>query len=139
MTGQQVAPDGRPDVGEIPLGSLVREVAEDLSTLLRQELELAKVETRREVIEAGKAGGAFGGAGIAGWLTMLFVSLAAMFALDAVLPLGWAAFIVAVCWGALAAVFFMVGRRKMRAVNLVPERTVETVREDVQWLQSRSR
>jgi hypothetical protein len=138
VTGSHVAPDGRPDVGEVPVGSLVREVAEDLSTMLRQELELAKAETKQQVIEAGKAGRAFGGAGLAGWMTVLFASLAAMFALDAVMPLGWAAFIVAVIWASAAAALFVVGRNRMRTVNLVPEKTVETVKEDVQWLQNQS-
>ena len=138
MTGPHAGPDVRHDVGEVPLGSLVRELTEDLSTLVRQELELAKAETKLEVVRAGKAGGAFGGAGLAGWLTVLFVSLAVMFALGAVMPLGWAALIVAVIWGAVAAALFVVGRRKMRTVNLVPEKTVETVKEDVQWLQNRS-
>lgn len=138
MTGPQSGTDGRPDVGEVPVGSLVREVAEDLSTLLRQELQLAKVETKQEVVEAGKAGGAFGGAGLAGWMTVLFASLAVMFALGAVMPLGWAALIVAVIWGIAAAALFVTARNRMRAVNFVPEKTVETVKEDVQWLQNRS-
>jgi len=134
MTG----PNSRPDVGDVPVGSLVRDVAEDLSKLVRQELELAKVETKQDVIKAGKAGGALGGAGVAGWLAALFLSLAVMFALDAVMPIGWAAFIVAVIWGVVGAVLFVTGRNKMRAVNLVPEKTVETVKEDVRWLQNRN-
>jgi hypothetical protein len=134
MTG----PNSRPDVGDVPVGSLVRDVAEDLSKLVRQELELAKVETKQDVIKAGKAGGALGGAGVAGWLAALFLSLAVMFALDAVMPIGWAAFIVAVIWGVVGAVLFVTGRNRMRAVNLVPEKTVETVKEDVRWLQNRN-
>jgi hypothetical protein len=132
------APNSRPDVGDVPVGSLVRDVAEDLSKLLRQELELAKTETKQEVIKAGKAGGAFGGAGLAGWLAVLFLSLAVMFALDAVMPIGWAALIVAVIWGVAGAVLFVTGRNRMRAVSLVPDKTVETVKEDVRWLQNRS-
>jgi hypothetical protein len=134
VTGPQVTPD----VGEVPLGSLVREVAHDLSTLLRQELALAKAETRQEVIKAGKAGGALGGAGLAGWMTLLFVSLAVMFGLGEVMPLGWAALIVAVVWAIAAGGLFVVGRNRMRTVNPVPERTVESVKEDVQWIQSRN-
>jgi hypothetical protein len=131
-------PNSHPDVGEVPVGSLVRDVAEDLSKLLRQELELAKAETKQDVIEAGKAGGALGGAGVAGWLAAVFLSLAVMFALDAVMPIGWAALIVAVIWGVVGVMLFVMGRNRMRAVNLVPEKTVETVKEDVRWLQNRS-
>jgi hypothetical protein len=120
------------------MGSLVREIAEDLSTLLRQELELAKVETKQEVGKVGRAGAVYGGAGLAGWATVLFASLAVMFALAALMPLGWAAFILAVIWGATAAVLFVAGRNRMRAVNFMPEKTVETVKEDVRWLQNRN-
>jgi hypothetical protein len=138
VTDQHTDRGGRPEVGQIPLGDLVREVVSDLSTLVRQELKLAKAETRQELATAGKAGGALGGAGVAGWLAITFVSLAVMFGLGAAIPLGWAAFIVAVVWGIAAAVLFVVGRNRMRSVNPVPERTVETVKEDVQWLQNRS-
>jgi hypothetical protein len=105
---------------------------------MRQELELAKVETKREVTKAGKAGGMLGGAGFAGWMAVLFVSLALMFTLGALIPLGWAALIVAVIWGAVAAVLYTQGRKKMDEVNPVPEKTVETVKEDVRWVQNRS-
>jgi hypothetical protein len=105
---------------------------------VRQEFELAKAETKREVAKAGKAGGMFGGAGVAGWMTVLFATLAVMFALGAVMPLGWAAFVMAAVWGVAAAVLFAVARSRMRTVDLVPDRTVETVKEDVRWLQNRN-
>jgi hypothetical protein len=124
-------------VGEVPLGSLLRELAADLSTLVRQELELARAETKQEVVKAGKAGGMFGVAGVAGWLAAMFATLAAMFALGAVMPLGWAALVVAVLWGVVAAVLFATGRSRMRTVDMVPDKTVETVKEDVRWLQNR--
>jgi hypothetical protein len=138
VTEQHTGPGGRPDVGDIPVGTLISEIAQDLSTLMRQELELAKVETKREVTKAGKAGGMLGGAGFAGWMAVLFVSLALMFTLGALIPLGWAALIVAVIWGAVAAVLYTQGRKKMDEVNPVPEKTVETVKEDVRWVQNRS-
>jgi len=137
MTGPQAAHDHR-DLGDVPLGSLVRDVAADLSALVRQELELAKAETKREVAKAGKAGGMFGGAGLAGWMTVLFATLAVMFALGAVMPLGWAALLVAALWGVTAVVLFALGRSRMRTVDMVPDRTVETIKEDVGWLQSRN-
>jgi len=77
----------RPGVGEASVGELVREVANDLTTLVRQEIALAKAETKEELTKAGKAGGAFGGAGLAGWVAVVFFSLALMFALGAAMPL----------------------------------------------------
>jgi hypothetical protein len=139
MTGPDASPRaGQRDVGEVPVGQLMSQVAEDLSRLVRAELALAKVETKDELTKAGKAGGALGGAALAGWLTALFLSLALMYALGAVMPLGWAALIVAALWGIAAAVLYVTGRKRIQQVNPVPERTVETVKEDVQWLQNRN-
>jgi hypothetical protein len=126
------------DVGDVPVGALVSEVAQDLSTLMRKELELAKVEVKQEASRAGQAAAELGGAGLAGWLAVVFISLAAMFAIGAIIPLGWAALIVAVIWAMAAGVLFSTGKRKLAAVNVVPERTVETVKEDVQWVQNRN-
>lgn len=124
---------GHPDVEGQSVGTLVAGVTSDLSTLMRQELELAKTELRQEVTKTGKAAGMFGGAGFAGWMVGLFVSMALMWALGAAMPLGWAALIVAVIWALVGAVLFMQGRQKMRAVHPVPEQTVQTLKEDVQW------
>jgi len=126
------------DIGEIPVGTLVSEVAQDLSTLMRQELALAKAEMKEEASRAGKAAGALGGAGLAGWLTVVFVSLAAMFALGSVMPLGWAALIAAVVWAIAGAALYVSGKNKLSSVKAVPDRTVETVKEDVRWLQNRN-
>jgi hypothetical protein len=127
-----------PDVGETPVGTLVSQVTHDLSTLMRQELELAKSETKQEVAKAGKAGAAFGGAGVAAWIALVFVSAAVMYGLGAVMPLGWAALIVGIVWVAIAVVLALYGRSRMREVNPVPERTVETIKEDVRWAHNRS-
>jgi hypothetical protein len=140
MTGPRsdMGPPGGRDLGEVPVSTLVSKVAEDLSTLMRQELELAKVEVKQEATRAGKAGASLGGAGLAGWLAILFLSLTAMFALGNVMDLGWAALIVTVVWAIAAGVLFVTGKKKLAEVNPVPEKTVETVKEDVRWVQNRN-
>jgi len=125
-------------IADASIGDLVKNVANDLTTLVRQEIALAKAETKDEVTKAGKAGGAFGGAGVAGWLALLFISLAVMFGLGELIPLGWAALIVGVLWAAGAAALAAYGRSKVKEVNPVPKRTVETVKEDVRWVQNRN-
>jgi hypothetical protein len=137
VNGRETRP-GQQDVGQVPVGQLMANVAEDISKLVRSELALAKVETKQEIAKAGKAGGALGGAALAGWLGALFASLALMYALSDLMPIGWAALIVAVLWGAAAAALFVFGRKRIRQVNPVPEQTVETVKEDVRWLQNRN-
>jgi len=118
-----------PDVSEASVGELIGEVSRDLSTLMRQELELAKAEIKTEVSKTGKAAGMLGGAGFAGYMVMLFLSIALWWGLENVMDAGWAALIVAAVWGVIGAVLYATGRKTMRTVNPKPERTVETVQE----------
>jgi Putative Actinobacterial Holin-X, holin superfamily III len=117
------------DVSQQSVGELIGEVSRDLSTLMRQELELAKVEIKTEVSKTGKAAGMLGGAGFAGYMVALFLSCALWWGLENVMDAGWAALIVAVIWGVIGAVLYATGRKKLRTVNPKPERTVETVQE----------
>lgn len=119
-------------------GELATEVAKDLSTLVRQEIALAKAELRQEAKTAGVAAGALGGAGFAGYFVLVFLSLALMWGLDALMPLGWAAVIVAAVWGVIAAVLAVIGRGRLKRFSPKPERTIETVKEDVQWAKTRN-
>lgn len=131
MTGPQPGAGvrGSEDVAQASVGELISDVSRDLSTLMRQELELAKVEIKTEATKAGKAVGMFGGAGFAGYMVVVFLSLALWAGLSNVMDPGWAAIIVAVVWAAIAGVLYATGRGRMREVNPKPERTVETVRE----------
>jgi hypothetical protein len=124
---------GRP-VEDESIGSLIGAVAQDVSTLFRQEVALAKAELKAEAAKAGKAGGMLAGAGFAGYMVAVLLSLALVFALDAVMPLGWAAVIVAVLWAIVGGVLYSIGRKRMKDVDPVPRQTVETLREDAQWV-----
>ena len=117
------------DVTSASVGELLSEVTQDLSTLMRQEIALAKAEVREEAVKAARAGGMLGAAGFAGYMVLLFASIAAWQGLAEVMPSGWAALIVAVVWAVAGAVLFAMGRQRMREVNPKPERTVETVSE----------
>ena len=128
----------RPDVENVSVGELVREVAGDLSNLMRKELELAKAEVKEEAGKGAKGAGMLGGAGLAGYFVALFLSLALMWALASVIPTGWAALVVAVLWAIVGAVLFVTGRKKLREVNPKPEQTLETLKEDVQWARTRN-
>jgi hypothetical protein len=128
-TGPTVDANGRPDVSSTSVGTLISEVTNDLSTLMRQELELAKAELKQEASKTGKAAGMLGGAGFAGYMVALFLSIALWWALANGMDEGWAALIVAVLWAVIAAVLFTVGRKKLREVNPKPERTVQTLKE----------
>jgi len=121
--------DDRPEVSNSSVGALISEVTSDLSTLMRQELELAKVELKVEAAKTGKAAGMLGGAAVAGYFVILFLSIAAWWGIGNATGRGWSAVIVAVVWGVVAAVLASVGRKRMRDVNPKPERTVQTLKE----------
>lgn len=115
------------------LGELVATATRDLSSLMRQEVELAKVEIKRDVAAAGKGAGMFGGAGLAGYFTLLFLSVALVGLLDKWMPYGWAALIVAALWGIAAAVLAMRGKKEIKEANPQLPTTQQTLKEDVQW------
>src|SRR3954469_20468664 len=92
---------GRPDVEDTSVGALMGEVAKDLSTLMRQELELAKVEVKAEAAKAGKGVGLMGAAGFAGYMVLLFLSVALWWALAHLVGHSWSALIVAVIWAVI--------------------------------------
>jgi hypothetical protein len=115
------------------VGEIVGDISKDLSTLVRQEMDLAKSELKREVAKMGKGAGMFGGAGLAGHLMLLFLSLAATYLLDNWMPVELAALIVAVVWGIVAAVLAARGRRQFKEAEPQLPITQQTLKEDVQW------
>jgi putative superfamily III holin-X len=117
------------DVAHSSVGELVGEVARDLSTLMRQELALAKAELKEEAAKTGRAAGMLGAAGLAGYLVVLFLSFALWWGLANVMDEAWAALIVAALWAIAGAVLYATGKERLAAVNPKPERTVETVSE----------
>lgn len=110
------------------LGELLGEVTRDLSTLMRQELALAKAELRETVSASAKSAGLLGGAGYAASMTVLFLSIALWAALADWLGAGWAAVAVAVIWAVIALILYAVGRNQMKKVKGAPQ-TVETFQE----------
>ena len=115
------------------LGTLMGEISRDLSTLMRQELELAKVEIKEEATKAGKGAGMLGGSGFAGYMVIILLSFAAAFGIGSQIGLGWGTLIVAAIWAVIGAVLFALGRARLRRVSPKPERTIETLKEDAQW------
>jgi MFS family permease len=131
MTAHQTPPE---DLRERPIGDLVKQLAGQTSTLVRQELDLAKAEMSQKANVAGKGAGLFGGAGAVGLLAGGALTACLILALSEVMPEWLAALIVALVLGVIAAVLAMQGRNRIRAATPpVPEQTVETVKEDVEW------
>jgi hypothetical protein len=121
---------------ETSIGDLIGNISDDLSQLFRQEVELAKAELKEEAGKAGKAAGMLGGAGFAGYLAVVLLSFALVFGLSNVMDAGWAALIVAVIWLIIGAALYATGRKRLKTVDPMPRRTVDTIKEDAQWLKN---
>ena len=110
------------------IGEIVSDISAGLSTLMRQEVALAKAEARESAAQAGKAAGLFSGAALGGWMAALFLSIAVWEWLsDAIDNRGWAALIVMAVWAVIAAVLASMGRTDLKRISGMP-RTVETTK-----------
>jgi hypothetical protein len=127
--GTPTTATGQPDIEGVSVGQLIGEVTRDLSTLMRQELDLAKAEMKVEAKKAGQGAGMFGAAGLAGLMTVIFLSIALWWALAHLVGHSWSALIVAILWAIIGAVAFTLGKKKFQQVNPKPERTVETLQQ----------
>lgn len=121
-------------------GELMKQLSEQTSTLVRQEIDLAKAELTEKGKAAGVGGGMLGGAGIIAFVALLTFTAFLVMALDTAMP-GWlAALIVTLVYGAIAGVLALKGRDKVKEGGPpVPEQTVETVKEDVQWAKDQAK
>lgn len=119
--------------GDPSLGELVATATRDLSSLMRQEVELAKVEIKRDVAAAGKGAGMFGGAGLAGLIGLLFLSVSAAFGIAHFdVPLGCAFFAVGAVYVLIAGVLALRGKKSLSKLG-PPTKTIETLKDDAAW------
>ncbi|MGI8505216.1 MAG: phage holin family protein [Solirubrobacteraceae bacterium] len=123
-----------------PVGELLKELSEQTTTLVRQELELAKLELTEKGKKAGIGAGMFGGAGIVGVFAVGALTACFILALATAVA-GWlAALIVAAVYGGVAGVLALTGKSKVQqAVPPLPEQATESVKEDVQWTKTRAK
>lgn len=113
--------------GSTSLGDLLGEVSRDLSTLIRQEMALAKAELKESAGKAGKGAGLLGGAGYAALMAVLFLSIALWWGLGTLIGNGWSGVVVAVIWGVIAAILYAVGRKSLQQIDGAPE-TVDSLK-----------
>lgn len=133
-------PAQRSEASDRSTQELVKQLADQTTTLVRQEVELAKAELAQKGKRAGIGAGMFGGAGVLGLYAVGALTAAAILALATALD-GWlAALIVGVVYAAVAGVLALQGRRKVReATPVAPERTLDTVKEDVEVVKQRAK
>ncbi len=115
------------DQDDRSIGELLGAVSQDLTTLLRQEVELAKAEVKQSATRAGAGAGMLGGAGVAAHFVLLFVSLSAWWGISQWTGQAWGALIIAVVWAVVAGVLAGLGRTRLKQVQGLP-RTTETAK-----------
>jgi uncharacterized membrane protein YqjE len=131
---------GSDDLRDRSLGELLKQLSQETTRLVHQELELAKAELTQKGKQAGAGAGMFGGAGALGLAALGALTACFILALNAVMPAWLAALLVAVVYGIIAFVLVKQGQAKMKAAGPpVPEQTIETVKEDVEWAKTQTR
>lgn len=126
--------DAKPAAADASFGELLKGLAQDTSTLVKQEITLAKVEMSEKAKEAGKGVGMLVGAGVVALLMLGAFTAFLIIVLDIVVDLWVAALIVTLFWALVAAILALAGRSQLKkAVPPTPQQTIETVKEDVQW------
>ena len=131
--------DRSQELKELPLPELLRQLSQETATLVRQEIELAKAEVSDKGKKAGIGVGIAGAGGIVGLLALGAFTAFLILVLNLAMPAWVAALIVAVVYGAIAAFLGLKGKEKVQqATPPVPEQTIETVKEDIQWAKNRT-
>ncbi|WP_166877119.1 phage holin family protein [Salinibacterium sp. ZJ450] len=120
-------PDPEQKAASTSLGDLLGEVTRDISTLMRQEVELAKAELQQSATRAGKGAGLYGGAGVAGVMTLLFVSIALWWGLGYLIGNAWSALVVAVIWAIIGLILYTRAKKAMQSVKGMPK-TVDSLK-----------
>ncbi|HMI70339.1 MAG TPA: phage holin family protein [Solirubrobacteraceae bacterium] len=132
--------DAQPALRDQSISELVKDLATETSTLVRQEIDLAKAEMTDRGKRAGKGVGMLAAGAVVALLAFGALTAGLIAALDLAMPTWLAALIVTVVYGAIAAVLVQIGRKQVQeAAPPVPEETIESVKEDVQWAKTRTR
>jgi hypothetical protein len=119
--------------GERSSGEIIQDVMRDASEVFRGEVRLVKAEFAEKISQAGKAGGFFGGAALCGLMGFAALVFAAIAGLTMLVPTWAAASIVGVVLLCIAGAMYAGGRAKLKDLTPVPERTVQTLKDDIEW------
>lgn len=121
------------------IAELLKGIIDNVQTIIRSEVGLARAEIREEATKAGIAGKSFGIAAVLGLYAGAFTLLTLYHVAGLFMPAWGAALCVAILTGICAAVMFFSGRKTLKEVNTKPEKTIESVKENVAWLKDQTR
>ena len=129
MTGQ----NGR------SIADVLQDILANVQTIIRSEVRLAKTEITEEATKAGKAAGMLAGGAVAALFTAWLLLLTILFALATVIPIWSAALLLFVILAVVTAVLLTAGKKRFTAVHAAPEKTIETMKENVEWVKSQTK
>jgi uncharacterized membrane protein YqjE len=139
--------DGREYVREVPqtaseersIVDLVRDIVGNAQEIMRSEVRLAKAEIREEALKAAKAGGFAAGGAVLGIFALNFILWSIIFGFSTWVPMSFSSLIIGLVIGLIAGGMILAGRSRMKEVNVTPEKTVKSLREDAEWLKTQTR
>jgi len=132
--------NGSSDLREQPIGELIKQLSQETSTLVRQEIELARAEMSEKADAAKAGGGMFAGAGLLGLLAAGALTTFLIAALAEAMDVWLAALIVTVVYAVVAGVLAKTGKSRIQqATPAIPKQTQDTIKEDVEWAKTRAR
>jgi MFS family permease len=112
---------------------VLQDIIGNVQKVIRAEVRLAKAEVTEEAIKAGRAAGMMAAGAVSAVYAVGFFLLGVLFALALVLPRWAAAFIVFLITAAVAAIVLNLGKKQFQRVHAAPEKTIETIKENVEW------
>jgi uncharacterized membrane protein len=121
------------------IADVLQDILVNVQTIIRSEVRLAKTEVTEDVSKAGRAAGIMGGGLVGGLFTVWLLLLTSLFALSTVMPFWAAALVLLVIMAVVTAILLTAGKKRFKTVHLVPEKTIETMRENVEWVKSQSK
>jgi len=129
-----------PREADRPFPELLRELGDELTTLVRDEIALAKVEIVEKSRDVGKAAPMFGAGALFGLGAFIAFTVCLIALIALAMPTWAAALIVTILYGAVAAVAALNGKKKLQAAAPpVPTQTVQTVKDDIEWAKTRAK
>lgn len=131
--------DGAPIPGPRPISGIFQDIVSHLTEIVRSEIRLARAEIRKDVAQVSRASLFLVVSAVFSICGLGFVLLAAVYALATTMPAWAAALIVGIGAGLIAAMFLWIGRNRMRQASLVPDKTIQSLQENVTWLKKQTK
>jgi uncharacterized membrane protein YqjE len=121
------------------IADVLQDIVANVQTIIRAEIRLAKTEVKEEITKARAAAGMMAGGAVAALFTIWLLLLTVFFALSTVMPFWAAALVLLIVMAIVTAILLTAGRKRLKTVNTKPEKTIETMKENVQWVKTQTR